>query len=178
MLLKYKNLTRWHKRLIILVADTTLLPLSLYLAFSLRFDTLAPMPFVSGSWVLFPLLSSLGCVLIYGLRLPHIKLATFENRAVLQIGLVAISLSTLDLSWPAICWAYLRRVLFRIDLWHTVLSVSRIDTCVLGLYLLNYLLKRGRRAGPARGYLRCRICGHSDGERLTASTRSTSGAFC
>ena len=81
MLLKFKNLTRWHKRLIVLVVDTTLLPLCLYLAFSLRFGTLAPMPFVSGSWVLFPLISFLGCVLIYGLRLPHIKLATFENRA-------------------------------------------------------------------------------------------------
>ena len=69
------------------------------------------MPFVSGSWVLFPLILSLGCVLIYGLRLPHIKLTTFENRAVLQIGLAALLLSTLVQYLPATCWAYPPHVL-------------------------------------------------------------------
>ena len=141
MLLKYKNLTRWHKRLIVLVADTTLLPLSLYLAFSLRFGTLAPMPFVSGSWVLFPLISSLGCVLIYGLRLPHIKLATFENRAVLQIGLAAISISTV-----AILASYLlglsapRSVPL---IFGVLFFLSAVLIRVFGLYLLNHLLNRG-----------------------------------
>ena len=150
-MLKVQNLKRWHKRLIVLTADTALIPLSLYLAFSLRFGTLAPMHFTPGSWVLFPLILSLGCVLIYGLRLPQIKLTTFENRAVLQIGLAAISLSTL-----AILASYLlglsapRSVPL---IFGVLFFLSAVLIRVFGLYLLSYLLNQvGKQRVPTAIY--------------------------
>ena len=176
MLLKFKNLTRWHKRLIVLAVDTALIPLSLYLAFSLRFGTLVPMHFTPGSWVLFPLILSLGCVLIYGLRLPQIKLTTFENRAVLQIGLAAILLSTLTVLASYLLGLSAPRSVPLI--FGVLFFLSAVLIRVFGLYLLNNLLTMWRRTARARGCLRCWICGHSDGGRLTASTRSTSGAVC
>ena len=151
MILKIKNLKRWHKRLILLVADTTLLPLSLYLAFSLRFGTLAPMPFVSESWVLFPLILSLGCVLIYGLRLPHIKLATFENRAVLQIGLAAISLITLAILVSYFLGLSAPRSVPLI--FGVLFFLSAVLTRVFGLYLLSYLVNQvGEQRVPVAIY--------------------------
>ena len=140
-MLKVQNLKRWHKRLIVLAADTALIPLSLYLAFSLRFGTLAPMHFTPGSWVLFPLILSLGCVLIYGLRLPQIKLTTFENRAVLQIGLAAILLSTLAvLASYSLGLSAPRSVPL---IFGVLFFLSAVLIRVFGLYLLNQLLKIG-----------------------------------
>ena len=151
MMLKIKNLKRWHKRLIVLVADTALLPLSLYLAFALRFGTLGPMPFAPGSWVLFPLISAFGCVLIYGLRLPHIKLATFENRAVLQIGLAAISLSTLTILASYLLGLSAPRSVPLI--FGTLFFLSAVLIRVFGLYLLSYLLNHvGEQRVPVAIY--------------------------
>ena len=138
MLEKVKNLTRRQKRLAFWTVDTALVPLSLYLAFSLRYGTLTPMGFASGSLVLFPLLAVLGGAIVYWLRLPQIKLHTFEQRAMLQIGLAAISLSVLtmlasyllDLSAP-------RSVPL---VFGTLFFLSAVLVRVLGLYLLGYLL--------------------------------------
>ncbi|MDB4210970.1 polysaccharide biosynthesis protein [Ascidiaceihabitans sp.] len=98
------------------------------------------MPFVSESWVLFPLISSLGCFFIYGLRLPHIKLTTFENRAVLQIGVAAISLSTLTILASYLLGLSAPRSVPLI--FGTLFFLSAVLIRVLGLYLLNHLLNR------------------------------------
>jgi FlaA1/EpsC-like NDP-sugar epimerase len=89
---RLENLTRRQKRLGFWLLDTALVPLTLYLAFALRYGTLTPMGFAPESWVLFPLMTALGGLLVFGFRLQQIKLHTFENRAMLHIGLTAASL--------------------------------------------------------------------------------------
>lgn len=91
-----------------LVADSLLVPFSLYFAFALRFGTLFPMDWIGRSWLLFPLLLMIGVATIQMSRLPQVKLKTFENRALLKIAKVgavltvaAILLSyTLNLNAP------------------------------------------------------------------------------
>ena len=91
-----------------LVADSLLVPFSLYFAFALRFGTLFPMDWIGRSWLLFPLLLMIGIATIQMSRLPQVKLKTFENRALLKIAKVgavltvaAILLSyTLNLNAP------------------------------------------------------------------------------
>jgi len=138
LLEKLKNLTRRQKWLAFWVVDTGLVPLSLYLAFSLRYGTLTPMGFAPGSWVLFPLLAVLGGAIVYGLRLPKIKLHTFESRAMLQIGLVAISLSALTMLASYFLGLSAPRSVPLI--FGTLFFLSAVLMRVFGLYLLGYLL--------------------------------------
>jgi len=148
---KLKNLTRRQKRLAFWVVDTGLVPLSLYLAFSLRYGTLTPMGFAPGSWVLFPLLAVLGGALVYGLRLPQIKLHTFESRAMLQIGLVAISLSALTMLASYLLGLSAPRSVPLI--FGTLFFLTSVLMRVFGLYLLGYLLEHvGARRVPVAIY--------------------------
>lgn len=93
MILFLQNLSRRTKRLLFLVADIALIPLALYAAFALRYGTLTPMNWAASSWILFPLITVLGAGLIYGFRLPQIKLNAFETRAIMRVGLAAVSLT-------------------------------------------------------------------------------------
>ena len=98
MLAFLEHLTRPQKRLIFLAADTCLIPLSLYMAFALRFGTPTPMGFVPGAWILFAVITVLGAAVVHLFRLPQIKLHTFENRATLQVGLTAATLAVLAMT--------------------------------------------------------------------------------
>ena len=137
---KLIKMTRRQKWLAFWAVDTALVPLCLYLAFSLRYGTLTPMDFAPGSWGLFPLLAVLGGALVYGLRLPQIKLHTFENRAMLQIGLVAISLSALTILASYLLGLFAPRSVPLI--FGTLFFLSAVLMRVFGLYLLGYLLDR------------------------------------
>ena len=85
-------MTRRQKRFAFWLMDTLLVPMALYMAFALRYGTLQPMDFTDGSWVLFPVMIVAGGGLVFAFRLQQIKLQTFESRAMLLIGLTAISL--------------------------------------------------------------------------------------
>ena len=92
MLKLLENMTRRQKRFGFWLMDTLLVPMALYMAFALRYGTLQPMGFTDGSWALFPVMIVAGGGLVFAFRLQQIKLQTFESRAMLLIGLTAISL--------------------------------------------------------------------------------------
>ena len=91
------SLSRRQKRLGFWTLDTVLVPVVLYFALMLRYGSVTPLSLTSESWVLFPLMTVLGAGVVYVLRLPRIKLHTFEHRAILQIGIAAALLSTLGI---------------------------------------------------------------------------------
>lgn len=97
MMNRFLILSRRQKRLAFWLIDSLLVPVMLYVAFALRYGSLAPFEQIAGSWVLFPLMTALGAGAVYVFRLPHIKLHTFEHRAVLQIGMVTIALSVMTI---------------------------------------------------------------------------------
>ena len=74
------------KRGILLGLDSSLILISTYAAFALRFGTATPFDPLALSWPLFPLLLAAGIPLILFFRLPSIKLNAFENNAMLRIG--------------------------------------------------------------------------------------------
>lgn len=69
------------------------MPIALYLVFAVRYGTFNLMTVVPDVWVLFPIMTVVGAGIISVLKLPQIKLNTFENRAVSQIGIVAALLA-------------------------------------------------------------------------------------
>lgn len=97
MLLSLENFSRRQKRLIFLTSDTFLVLVCLYAAFALRYGSFSPMSYAPAAWILLPVITTLGAVIINSLRLPKIKLATFEHRAIQQIGLAAVCLAALTM---------------------------------------------------------------------------------
>ncbi len=87
------HLSRSAKRAILFSVDMLLVLASLYAAFALRFGTPTPFEFIDRNWVLFPTLSLVYAVLALMLGLPRIKLNSFENNAVIRIGLCAVGMS-------------------------------------------------------------------------------------
>ncbi len=87
------QLSRTTKRAILFSVDMLLVLVSLYAAFALRFGTPTPFEFIGRSWVLFPALLLVCGTLAFMLRLPSIKLNSFENNAVIRIGLCAVGIS-------------------------------------------------------------------------------------
>jgi FlaA1/EpsC-like NDP-sugar epimerase len=81
------------KRGILLGLDSSLILISIYAAFALRFGTATPFDLLALSWPLFPLLLAAGIPLILFFRLPSIKLNAFENNAMLRIGATALGLT-------------------------------------------------------------------------------------
>lgn len=99
---------RATKRLIFIGVDCLLVPLSLYCGFALRYGTSSPWDLMIDSWALFPILTMVGCGIIWALHLDRIKLNAFDTRSITRIGLAAILLAlsaivlsyTLNLSAP------------------------------------------------------------------------------
>lgn len=79
------TLSRRQKRLIYLVGDVACVPISLYLAFCLRFGTALPLAQVAEALPLFALLTVLSPFVFVALRLPWIKLATLDSTAFLRV---------------------------------------------------------------------------------------------
>ena len=90
---KLLNLPRTTKRIIFVVVDCLIVPMSLYCGFALRYGTPTPLEFMMSSLVLFPILTLIGCGIILALRLDRIKLDTFDTRSISRIGLAAVLLS-------------------------------------------------------------------------------------
>ncbi len=93
MISKLLELPRFTKTMIFLLLDTALIPITLYMAFALRYGEVNPNPNIGASWILFPLMALFGGFLINFYGLPRIKLNAFENRALLQVGATAASLA-------------------------------------------------------------------------------------
>ena len=87
------TLSRTAKRSIFFALDLVAIPACLALAYVLRFGTLRTDIALAQSWILFPFLIGAGAGLILLFRLPQIKLASLESRAILRIAAVACCLS-------------------------------------------------------------------------------------
>lgn len=135
-----ETFTRRQKRFAFWIMDTLLVPITLYLAFSLRYGTLNPMRYAPESWILYPLMTLFGGGLVYVFRLQQIKLNTFETRATMHIGLATISLVILSiLSSYLLALPAPRSVPLVFGAFFFLASVS---ARVVGLYFLTYLLDR------------------------------------
>ena len=141
MILKQlETLTRAKKRIAFWLVDTCLVPITLYMAFALRYGTLTPMWITPESSILFPLLTVLGGALVYAFRLQQIKLHTFENRATLQIGLTAMSLAVL-----AILNSYMLQLSAPRSVplvFGTLFFLASVSVRVVGIHILNYIFDR------------------------------------
>jgi len=144
------NLSRFQKRMMFLALDVFLLPFSLYVAFALRFGTPTPFAMIHESWVLWPILTGLGAVLIVQLRLHRIKLHAFEGRAILRLAAAAFLLTV-----AAMTVSYLLRlgaprsvpVIFG-----TTFFLGALMARLGALALLGYLATGGAQAVPVAVY--------------------------
>jgi len=87
------NLSRPIKRSVMLLLDIALVPISLYLAFALRFETTTPFQIATESWVLLPMTAFCGVLIIHFFRLPQIKLHSFDTQSMTRIGTCAATLA-------------------------------------------------------------------------------------
>lgn len=88
-----RNMSRKTKVTMWLLFDVILVPISLYAAFSLRLGTPTTFPMMQSSWALFPLLMLSGVITFQVLRLPRIKLHSFDAYAMRRIGIAALILT-------------------------------------------------------------------------------------
>lgn len=102
------TMSRRQKRFMFLAFDSGIVPVALFLAFSLRFGNAVPTPQLLGSLPLFGVMTLLGPVLVVVFRLPWIKLTALDITALSRIaaaagvlGVAAMSASyLLDLGAP------------------------------------------------------------------------------
>ena len=144
------SLSRASKRLIFLTVDSLLIPISLYLAFALRYGTATPWDPIVSSWALFPMLTLIGSGFVWALRLHRIKLNAFDTHSISNIGAAAIFLTfiamvlsyLLNLSAP-------RSVPVLLGLFFCLLAVSaRLG----GLSFLRWASERGGERKPVAIY--------------------------
>lgn len=163
------NLSRTTKRMVFLTVDCLIVPISLYLAFALRYGTAVPTRFIGDSWLLFPAVTCVGLALILGLRLHRIKLNALETRAISRIGLAALGLGA-----SATLFSYMlglnapRSVPLIFALTFCIMSVS---ARLIGLMLLVWLTDRNNTRKPVAIY-----GAGAAGVQLAAALRQTSQA--
>lgn len=87
------GLSRRQKRGLMLILDLSLVLVSLYAAYALRFGTIFPYTQTTINWVIYPALAVVAAPLILFCQLPNVKLNAFENTAMLRIGACALSLA-------------------------------------------------------------------------------------
>ncbi|WP_457650558.1 polysaccharide biosynthesis protein [Profundibacter sp.] len=95
---------------------------------------------IKESWELFILMMAFGGITIYFFNLPKIKLNAFETRAMLQVGLVAISLSIIAMAVSYILQLSGSRSVPLI--FGMLFFVGSVLMRVLGLHVINYLTDR------------------------------------
>ncbi|MBW4964218.1 polysaccharide biosynthesis protein [Sulfitobacter sp. CW3] len=144
------NLSRATKRSIFLTVDSLLIPISLYLAFALRYGTATPWDPIFSSWALFPMLTLIGSGFVWALRLHRIKLNAFDTHSISNIGVAAILLA-----FSAMVLSYLlnlsapRSVPVLLGLFFCLLAVSaRLG----GLSFLRWASERGGDRKPVAIY--------------------------
>lgn len=133
-----------------LAVDAALVPLSLYLAFSLRYGTASPWDYLTSNWILFPALLAWGVAVIWGLGLHRIKLYAFDTHSIRSIGLTALILSV-----SAICFSYVfgfaapRSVPILFGLFFCLLAVAMR---LFGLAMLNWAVESQGTRKPVAIY--------------------------
>ena len=102
-----RDMPRGIKGRLWLSIDALLVPITLYVAFSLRLGTPSSFPMMQSAWGLFPLLAILGGVASYSFRLHRIQLHSFDVFAMRRIGFVALVLTggAMMLSYMLGLWA-------------------------------------------------------------------------
>ncbi len=137
-----RDISRPRKRRLYWTVDTLLVPIALYLALSIRLDTFTLVALSRDIMLLFPIMTALGAAFIFEMGLPQIKLNTFENRAIRQIGFVAVVLTifagfvSLALAMPLPSTA--------IILFGVIFFLSSVALRMTALALLKYVLKNER----------------------------------
>lgn len=150
MITDFLNMSRWWKRSLFFLTDTALIPISLYAAFALRYGDITPMQALVPAWPLFVWMTVLGAALISAFRLPQIKLNAFENRALLQVGLTAVSLVLTAVACSYVLQLQAARsvpVVFG-----AVFFLASVILRIGGLYLLIYLSDRAGARVPVAIY--------------------------
>lgn len=84
--------------MILLAVDGVLFPISLYVAFALRYGSFYPDWALGKSLFLFPIVTLLGIILAILLGLPRVKLSAMDSRSILSIGVCAIILTALTIT--------------------------------------------------------------------------------
>ena len=149
-ILRLLGLSRATKRAMFLAVDSLLVPLSLYLAFSLRYGTATPWSHMSTSWVLFPALFFWGIAATWALGLHRIKLYAFDTHSIRSIGFAALILSV-----SAMCFSYVfdlaapRSVPILFGIFFCLLAVASRLT---GLAVLSWAIERENDRKPVAIY--------------------------
>jgi len=145
-----RDMPRSVKGLLWLFIDSLLVPLALYLAFSLRLGTPSSFPMMQSAWGLFPLLTILGGVASYSFRLHRIQLHSFDAFAMRRIGSVALVLTVgaTMLSYMLGLWAPRSVPL----IFGAVYFLATISARLLALALIQAVLGRIGDAMPVAIY--------------------------
>ncbi|WP_349364476.1 MAG: nucleoside-diphosphate sugar epimerase/dehydratase [Roseitalea porphyridii] len=95
------------KKAIVFAVDVTLVPVSLYVAYALRLNTIEPHTYGQVSLLYFALVSAAGVPIIRLLRLNRLKLHAFDMHAIGRIALssAALILAAVLISYVADLWA-------------------------------------------------------------------------
>jgi FlaA1/EpsC-like NDP-sugar epimerase len=132
--------SRPTKRFVFLALDTALVPISLYITYSLRYGTLAPLPYTHSAWILFAVMTLAAPFLVIAYRTDRIKLVTFETRAIMKLGLMALSLSIVAMVCSYLTQASAPRSVPAIFI--AVFFLAAVTTRILALQLLTFLKNR------------------------------------
>lgn len=145
-----RDMPRTAKVILWLAVDAALVPIALYVAFSLRLGTPSSFPMMQSAWPLFPLLIGAGLVIFSLLGLPRIKLHSFDAFALRRVGLAALALTAaaMILSYLFGFWAPRSVPLIFGAVFFGMAVVARL----LGLALVQSVLGRLGDAVPVAVY--------------------------
>lgn len=96
------QISRLQKRILILIADSVLIVLSSFLALSLRLNEPWPIEWVLSSWGFTVLAVVLGLALSVGLRIPSLKLSTFDSVAQMRIGIWVLLITAITITFNTV----------------------------------------------------------------------------
>lgn len=96
------QISRLQKRILILIADSVLIVLSSFLALSLRLNEPWPIEWVLSSWRFTVLAVVLGLALSVGLRIPSLKLSTFDSVAQMRIGIWVMLITAITITFNTV----------------------------------------------------------------------------
>ncbi len=89
---------RWLKKVLVVAADSALIPISLYIAFALRIGSIVPHQHESLSAVYFLVIFVGGVGLLWLLRLNRLKLHAFDMHAMARLGACSAGLTLLAIT--------------------------------------------------------------------------------
>lgn len=141
------TLSRRQKRLAFWAMDSLLVPMLLYASSTLHYGTASQATPSGVPWIYLACMTVLGAIIISLFRLPLIKLDTFENRAILQIGLTAILLSTVAVIFGYFFGLYAPLPVALV--FGALFFVAAVSLRVTGLSLLTFMVERvGEKRSP------------------------------